>query len=190
MCHCLILCIICHISHAFLVDLGKAKPDWLINSFSDDLWKYLYGAATPKRLKMVLQVMKQTIYTFFSEMLNLEGHQNRCIGSKVTAILMNGWILPTGGASLGRVCACSLRSRLVFILSLIFFFKKIWTMWWSQSVEGLLSTGLPRLASRLVDAQTDLMFYLQLTEVVAGCSNFLSKVWSSQQQLFTSLEHI
>ena len=29
-------------------------------------------------------------------------------------ILLKGWILPFGGASLGRVCACSLRSRLVF----------------------------------------------------------------------------
>ena len=35
----------------------------------------------------------------FSEILNLEGHQNRCIGSKVTAILMNGWILPTDGVA-------------------------------------------------------------------------------------------
>ena len=65
----------------------------------------------PKRWKMVLSVIKQTILTFF---LNLEGHQNRCIGTKVTAILLNKWILPTGGATRGRVCACSLRSRLVF----------------------------------------------------------------------------
>ena len=28
-------------------------------------------------------------------------------------ILLNGWILPIGGASSGRVCACSLCSRLV-----------------------------------------------------------------------------
>ena len=49
----------------------------------------------------------------FSEILNLEGYQNRSIGSKVTAILLNGWNLPTGGVALGRVCACSLRSRLV-----------------------------------------------------------------------------
>ena len=51
----------------------------------------------------------------FTEILNPEGHQNCCIGSKVTAILLNGWILPTGGASSGRVCACSLRSRLVYL---------------------------------------------------------------------------
>ena len=44
--------------------------------------------------------------------LNPEGHQNRFTGSKVTAILLKGWILPIGGAS---------------------------------AVEGLQSTGLPRL---------------------------------------------
>ena len=32
-------------------------------------------------------------------MLNLEGHPNRITGSKVTAIFLNGWILPIGGAS-------------------------------------------------------------------------------------------
>ena len=31
----------------------------------------------------------------FSEILNFEGHQKCCIGSKVTAILLNLWILPT-----------------------------------------------------------------------------------------------
>ena len=31
--------------------------------------------------------------------LNPEGHQNRISGSKVTAILLKGWILPIGGAS-------------------------------------------------------------------------------------------
>ena len=43
----------------------------------------------------------------FSAILNPEGHQNNCIGFKVTEILLNGWILPTGGGASGRVCACS-----------------------------------------------------------------------------------
>ena len=51
--------------------------------------------------------------TNFLEILNLKGHSNCTIVSKVTAILLNGWILPIGGASSGRVCSCSLRSRLV-----------------------------------------------------------------------------
>ena len=33
------------------------------------------------------------------EILNLEGHLNRITDSRVTAILLNGWILPIGGAS-------------------------------------------------------------------------------------------
>ena len=61
---------------------------------------------------------KTNYIDIFSDILNPEGHQNRCIGSKVTAILLNGWNLPTGGASSGRVCACSLRSRLVSILNM------------------------------------------------------------------------
>ena len=32
-------------------------------------------------------------------------------------ILLEGWILPIGGVALGRVCACSLRSRHVFSCS-------------------------------------------------------------------------
>ena len=35
----------------------------------------------------------------FSETPNLEGHRNCIAGSRVTAILLNGWILPIGGAS-------------------------------------------------------------------------------------------
>ena len=56
---------------------------------------------------------KINCFPYFEEILNLEGHLNRFIGSTVTAILVNGWILPSGGVASGRVCACSLRSRLV-----------------------------------------------------------------------------
>ena len=51
--------------------------------------------------------------TIFLKWLNLAGHLNRFIGSKVKAILVNGGILPSGGVESGRVCVCSLRSRLV-----------------------------------------------------------------------------
>ena len=48
--------------------------------------------------------------------LNPEGHQNPISGSKVTAILLKGWIWPIGEASAGEGdCACSLRNRLVLI---------------------------------------------------------------------------
>ena len=53
--------------------------------------------------------------TISKEILNTEGHPNRIACSKVTAILLNGWILPVGVASSGRVCVCSLHSRLVLL---------------------------------------------------------------------------
>ena len=56
----------------------------------------------------------------FQENLNLEGHLNRFVGSKVTAILVKGGILPRGGALSRRVCTCSLRIRLY--LYIIYFF--------------------------------------------------------------------
>ena len=37
--------------------------------------------------------------TIFRDILNLKGHQNCITGPKVTAFLLNGWILPIGGAS-------------------------------------------------------------------------------------------
>ena len=47
--------------------------------------------------------------------LNRKGHQNPFGGSKVTAILLTEWIWPIGRVASGRVCPCTLRSRLVFI---------------------------------------------------------------------------
>ena len=49
-----------------------------------------------------------------SHKIGHEGHLNCCIGSKVTGIWVKGGILPSGGVALGRVCACSLRSRLIY----------------------------------------------------------------------------
>ena len=47
------------------------------------------------------------------DILNLKENLNRMINSKVTTILLEGWILSIGGVASGRVCAYSLRSRLV-----------------------------------------------------------------------------
>ena len=54
------------------------------------------------------------------EILNLEGHPNRITGSRDTAILLKGWILSIGEVASGRVCACSLRSRLVLLISNVY----------------------------------------------------------------------
>ena len=37
--------------------------------------------------------------TIFYETLNLEGHPNRITGSRVMAILLNGWLLPNSGVA-------------------------------------------------------------------------------------------
>ena len=42
--------------------------------------------------------------TICKEILNLEGYLNCFIGSKVTVILVNGGILPSGRVASGRVC--------------------------------------------------------------------------------------
>ena len=42
--------------------------------------------------------------TIFWEILNLEGHPNRITGSKVTAILVNGWICLLVELQRWRVC--------------------------------------------------------------------------------------
>ena len=47
---------------------------------------------------------KTNYFEIYLEILNLEGHLNHCICSEVAAILLNGWILPTGGVATGRVC--------------------------------------------------------------------------------------
>ena len=44
---------------------------------------------------------KANYITIFSEILNLEEHQNCCSGLKVTVIFLNWWILPTGGGTPG-----------------------------------------------------------------------------------------
>jgi hypothetical protein len=42
---------------------------------------------------------KMDYVTIFKEILDLQRHPNCITGSKGTAILLNGWILPIGGAS-------------------------------------------------------------------------------------------
>ena len=61
------------------------------------------------------------------------------IWSKVMAILINGWILPTGGDASGRVCACSLHSGLVYNNMNVLHFPVLsyppWSFEWCPSSE-------------------------------------------------------
>ena len=92
--------------------LYKLPRDSLIKSVSLFL-PQLYGAA-PQTVRDNTSSYEIDYVIVIKNCLNLEGHQNSISGSKVKEILLKGWILPIGGASSGRVCACSLRSRLVF----------------------------------------------------------------------------
>ena len=51
----------------------------------------------------------------YLEILNLEGHPNRITGSRVTPILLTGWILPSGGASAVEGLRSAGLPRLVFV---------------------------------------------------------------------------
>ena len=57
---------------------------------------------------------------------NSERPQNSCNGTKVMDILLNGWILPTGGTVSGRVSTCSLRSRLFFYSTVGLILEKVY----------------------------------------------------------------
>ena len=57
---------------------------------------------------------KTNYIDIFSEILNIQGHLNRCIGSKVMAILLNRWILPTGRVASGKVCPAACAAGLLY----------------------------------------------------------------------------
>ena len=110
----------------YLADPGKAGSrgcstntsvaDSFIHSFIHPLVKISLWRRHTQTVNNGDSSLKTNYVYILSEILNLEGHQNRWIGSKVTTILLSELILPTGGAKSGRVCACSMRSRLVSFL--------------------------------------------------------------------------
>ena len=51
--------------------------------------------------------------------LNPEGHQNPISGSKVTAIILKGWILPIGGASAGEGLRLQVDGSLFYVVSTV-----------------------------------------------------------------------
>ena len=83
----------------------------LADSFSDPLVRISLRRRHSQTVKNGASSHKTNYITIFSEILNLnlKGHLNHFIGSKVTAIFLNGWILATVGAASGRVfpAACA-----------------------------------------------------------------------------------
>ena len=59
----------------------------------------------------------ETDYVTFLAVSKSQRHPNRIIGSKFTAILLNGWILPIGGVALGRgLCLQPVQQAYFFFL--------------------------------------------------------------------------
>ena len=107
----------------FLADPGKARGcstnslviHWLIHWFSEPFPPTALRRRHAQTVRDSTSSYKIDYVIVIKNLLNPEGHQNPISELKVTAILLKGWNLPIGGASSGRVCACSLRSRLVYI---------------------------------------------------------------------------
>ena len=108
---------------ALLADLGEARGCSInslviisfIHSFINSVSLFLpqlNGARHAQTVRDSSSSYKIDYVIVIKSFLNPEGHQHPINGSKVTAILLKGWILPVGGAS---------------------------------AVDGLRSTGLPRL---------------------------------------------
>ena len=96
-------------------DPGKARGCSTNTSVTDSVMvceNIFTAPPRPNDCRWCFQSSNRLCYNFL-EIINPEGHQNRIGGSKVTTILRKGWILHIGGVASGRVCACSLRSRLV-----------------------------------------------------------------------------
>ena len=97
----------------YLADPGEASGcssnTFSIRWLSHPLVKISLRRRHAKMVKHGASCHKTNYIDIFPEILNLDGHQNRCVGSKVMAILLNGLILLTGGVASGRVCpaACA-----------------------------------------------------------------------------------
>ena len=86
-----------------LADPGEARGCSTNTSVSDSLTDPLLEIPLQRRHALTVadwDFSHKTDYvTIFQEILNFKRHPNRITGPKVTAILLNGWILPIDGAS-------------------------------------------------------------------------------------------
>ena len=106
----------------WLADPGEARGcsinSLVIHSFSERVSQPFPPTAWRRRHAQTVRVStssyKIDYVIMIQNFLNPKGHQNASSGSKVTAILLKGWIWPIGGASAGEGLPCSLHSRLVF----------------------------------------------------------------------------
>ena len=92
----------------------RAKPGaalwtalWLINWFSQPFPATALRRRHNKTVRDRTSSSEIDYVIVIKNFINPKWHQNPISGSNVTAI----WILPIGGVSSGRVCACSLRTQ-------------------------------------------------------------------------------
>ena len=102
----------------FLADPGKARGCSINSLVTDSLIQSVREPFPPTALRRrhakTVRDRYSSYFIVIKNFLNPEGHQNPISGSKVTNILLKGWILPIGGTSAGEGLPCSLRSKLVF----------------------------------------------------------------------------
>ena len=114
--------ILIQIDLLYLADPGKARGcstnSLRIHSFINSVSRPFPPTAVRRRhaqtVRDTTSSYKIDYVIMIKTFLNPEGHQIPFSGSKVKAILLKGWIWPIGGVASGSVCACSLRSRLVY----------------------------------------------------------------------------
>ena len=98
----------------YLTDPGEARgcsitASWLIPSFIHSFSEWVSQPFPPtvvrrrhaQTVRVSTSSYKIDYVIMIKNFLNPEGHQNPFSGSKVTAILLKGWIWPIGGASRG-----------------------------------------------------------------------------------------
>ena len=96
----------------YLADPGKARGcsiKWVRKPFPPTALRRRHA----QTVRDSSSSYKKDYVIVLKNFLNPKGHQNPISGSNVTVILLKGWILSIGEFASGRVCACSLRSRLV-----------------------------------------------------------------------------
>ena len=88
--------------------------NWLIKSVSHPFPLTALQRRHAKTVKVSSLSYKIDYVIVMKSFLKSEGHQNRISASRVTVILLKGLFVHIGGVASGRVCACSLRRRLVY----------------------------------------------------------------------------
>ena len=88
---------------------------WKINSFSQPFPPTALRCHHAQTVGGSSSSYKIDYVIVIQNFLNPKGHQIPSVVQKLRPISLKGWILPIGVVASGRVCACILRSRLVYV---------------------------------------------------------------------------